>query len=122
MASIAALDGDMEPTEKMRQAFDRRRKIVGELVSEIPGFKANDPKGAFYIFPDVSNLFGKSTGDFKINNSDDLCEYLLQEAHVAIVTGSAFGSPECVRISYASSEDELRTAIGRIKVAVEKLQ
>ncbi|MDV7402186.1 aminotransferase class I/II-fold pyridoxal phosphate-dependent enzyme, partial [Arthrospira platensis SPKY1] len=90
--------------------------------SQIPGMKVNRPQGAFYIFPDISAYFGKQAGSRSINNSDDFCEYLLEEAHVAVVAGSAFGAPECFRISYAASEAELKEAIRRIAQAVERLQ
>ncbi len=122
MAGAHALTSDMTPTHKMKEAFLERKKIVQNLLSEIPNFKVNDPKGAFYIFPDISAYFGTSDGDTKIENADDFCNYLLMNAHVAVVTGSAFGADNCFRISYAASEEQLRTAISRIKEAVSKLK
>ncbi len=120
-ATLAALTQDMEPTQKMAAVYLERRQLVHDLLVEIPGFKVNMPTGAFYFFPKVSSYFGKSTGNYKIDNASDLCMYLLNEAHVSLVTGEAFGSPECVRLSYAASEDELKEAIARIKSALEKL-
>ncbi len=121
MAAAHALTADMGPTHEMRAAFLQRRDMMIEELSKIPGMKVNKPQGAFYIFPDISAYFGKQAGSFAINNSDDFCEYLLKEAHVAAVTGSAFGAPECFRISYAASEAELREAVKRIAEAVERL-
>lgn len=120
-AAAIALDADMNPTYQMREAFLKRRDMMIALLSDIPGFKVNQPMGAFYIFPDISDYFGTSNGDITINNSDDFCEYILAQAHVAIVTGSAFGADGCCRISYASSEESLREAVRRIKVAVGEL-
>jgi aspartate aminotransferase len=113
-AAAFALDADMGPTEEMRAAFLKRRDIIIELLQEIPGIEVNHPEGAFYIFPDISSFFGKTLRGQKINNSDDFCTYLLQEAHVAVVAGSAFGAEDCFRLSYAASEVELREAIRRI--------
>lgn len=121
MAGAHALTSDMKPTQEMRAAFLQRRDMMIEELSKISGMKVNKPQGAFYIFPDISAYFGKKAGDFAINNSDDFCEYLLKAAHVAVVTGSAFGAPECFRISYAASEAELREAVKRIAAAVERL-
>ena len=121
-AAAYALDADMAPTRKMRDEFLRRRDIVIGLLSEIRGFKVNKPEGAFYIFPDISYYFGKSDGTAAIRNSSDFCEYLLENAHVGTVGGDAFGSPDCLRISYAASEKQLREAVKRIKTAVEKLK
>jgi aspartate aminotransferase len=121
-AAAYALDADMQPTHDMRAAFDHRRRIVIEGLEKIPGMKVNRPQGAFYIFPDIREFFGKSVGDHLIKNADDFCEYLLMEAHVATVSGDAFGAPGCFRISYAASEEELREAIRRIDEAVRKLQ
>ena len=122
MAGAHALMADMTPTHEMRKAFLQRRDLMIEGLSQIPGMKVNRPQGAFYIFPDISAFYGKQAGDFAINNSDDFCEYLLQKAHVATVTGSAFGAPDCFRISYAASVRELETALQRIKEAVLQLQ
>ena len=92
-----------------------------EKLSEIDGLEINKPEGAFYVFPDVSQFFNTTFGDRVIENSDDLCLYILDEAKVALVTGNAFGSPECVRISYAASMEELSEAMSRIKEALSKL-
>ncbi|MEO1711749.1 MAG: pyridoxal phosphate-dependent aminotransferase [Bacteroidota bacterium] len=120
-AAAYALNSDMAPSHKMRDAFLTRKKMVQELLAEIPGFKINDPQGAFYIFPDISAHFGKSVDGRVIQNASDFCEYILETAHVAVVTGSAFGADECFRLSYAASEEDLREAIRRIKAAVERL-
>ena len=120
-AGAFALDADLGPTVEMRKAFERRRELVIELLEAIPGLRVNRPQGAFYIFPDVSTFFGKGTDTVQIDNSTDLAEYLLQEAHVATVAGSAFGAPDCLRISNAASEDKLREAIRRIGVALGQL-
>jgi aspartate aminotransferase len=121
-AAVEALLGDMTPTYTMREAFRKRRDFMLELLNEIPGFKVNKPHGAFYIFPDVTEFFGKSNGKMIINNADDFCEYLLHEAHVAVVTGSAFGADNCFRISYAASDEILKEAVKRIKEAVTELK
>lgn len=121
MAGAHALTSDMTPTHEMKEAFLKRRDMMIEELSKISGMKVNKPQGAFYIFPDISAYSGKKAGDFAINTADDFCEYLLKEAHVAVVTGSAFGAPECFRISYAASEAELREAVKRIAAAVERL-
>jgi len=121
-AAAYALLADMTPTFEMREAFRRRRDMVVELLGQIPGFKVNCPPGAFYVFPDISELFGKSDGTTTIRNADDFCEYLLTEAHVAVVTGGAFGAPDCFRISYAASEADLREAVRRIAEAVARLR
>jgi aspartate aminotransferase len=121
-AGAGALLADMQPTRDMREAFLERRDLVRRLLMEIPNFKVNLPQGAFYIFPDVSHYFGSKTPDgTTIQNSEDLCTYLLQSAHVAIVPGSAFGDDDCVRLSFAASKDTLTEAIRRIKEAVGKL-
>jgi len=121
-AALAALEGDQGPTEEMAQAYLRRRDLVLGLLENIPGVKTHVPEGAFYFFPDVSSFFGKSVGDQKIEDADDFCLYILNEAHVSLVTGAAFGSPNCVRISYAASDEELVEALKRIKEAVEKIK
>lgn len=121
-AAAFALDADMTPTHQMREAFLERRDLVLKLLAEIPGVKLNHPQGAFYVFPDISAFFGKTNGTYTIQNASDFCEYVLHEANVAIVTGDAFGSPNCFRLSYAASEEELRTAISRLKEALSKLQ
>ena len=106
----------------MRQAFARRRDLIVSLAKEIPGFNVSVPEGAFYIFPEVSSLFGKRHGDHVINNADDLAMYLLEEGLVASVSGSAFGADECIRFSYATSEEKIIEAMARVKRCVEQLQ
>lgn len=120
-AALVALTTDLAPTKKMAEEYLRRRDLVKTLLDQVPGFKSNLPTGAFYFFPDVSQLFGKSDGETKIHNADDLCLYLLDKAQVSLVTGDAFGDANCIRISYAASEEDLREAITRIKAAVAKL-
>jgi aspartate aminotransferase len=120
-AAAYALTADMKPTEDMKEAFLKRRDLVIELLGQIPGMKVNKPQGAFYIFPDISEFFGKSDGEQTIHNADDFCEYLLAEAHVAVVSGSAFGADNCFRLSYAASDDTLKEAIKRIGEALAKL-
>jgi aspartate aminotransferase len=121
-AAYTALTETMEPTYEMTKEYSRRRDFVYELLKDIPGVKTNLPKGAFYFFPDVSSYFGKSDGTNTVQNADDLCMYILDEAQVALVTGSAFGAPNCVRISYAASEENLREALKRIKEVLGRLQ
>lgn len=121
VAAAYALNSDKKSVFEMREAFLERKKLVSELLNDIPGFKSNDPEGAFYLFPDVSELFGKSYGDTVIKNADDLALFLLKEAHVATVSGGAFGSPECLRLSYAASKEDLREALKRIKEVVAQL-
>ncbi|MGY8987483.1 MAG: pyridoxal phosphate-dependent aminotransferase, partial [Flavobacteriales bacterium] len=106
----------------MKDIFLKRRDLVLNKISEIEGMKCNVPQGAFYLFPDVSYYFGKSDGENTINNSDDLCLYLLNSCYVAFVSGTAFGNPECIRISYAASEENLIEAFNRIKIQLEKLK
>ena len=106
----------------MRESFLRRRDMVLELMQDIPGWKFNKPKGAFYVFPDVTYFFGKTDGEAVIKNATDLCMYLLKDAKVSLVTGEAFGDPRCVRISYATSDDILREALKRIKESLAKLK
>jgi aspartate aminotransferase len=117
-ATIAAVDADPKVLSDMVKAFHSRRDLVVGLVREIPGLKLNVPEGAFYVFPDVSSFFGKTLKGTKINNADDFSMYLLGEANVATVTGDAFGNPDCIRISYATSEDILAEALRRIKEAL----
>ena len=121
-AAITALTGDLTPTFEMREAFRRRRKLVLDGLSQIPGLRCNQPTGAFYVFPDVSGFFGKQNGDYQINNADDLATYLLVEAHVAVVTGDAFGAPNCIRLSYATSDQKLQTAMERMQKALGNLK
>ena len=106
----------------MRKAFERRRNLIVKLANEIPGFEVNKPEGAFYLFPKCSSLFGKSDGNITINTSTDLAFYLLETAHVATVGGDAFGDPECFRMSYATSDENIHEAMRRIKEALEKLK
>ncbi|HRZ42240.1 MAG TPA: pyridoxal phosphate-dependent aminotransferase [Bacteroidales bacterium] len=123
-AAIAAMDADPEKTPEMdvmKEAFRKRRDALVVMLKEIPGFKTNIPDGAFYLFPDVSEWFGKRYGDHLISNAGDLSMFLLNEAYVALVPGDAFGSPECLRFSYATSMEELTEAVRRIKEALQKL-
>ncbi|KYG78626.1 aspartate aminotransferase [Roseivirga ehrenbergii] len=120
-AALTALTTDLAPTVEMSKEYLRRRDIVKALLDEVPGFKTNLPTGAFYFFPDVTALFGKTDGNVTINNADDLSLYLLDQAQVSVVTGDAFGDANCIRLSYAASEEDLREAITRIKIAVSKL-
>jgi aspartate aminotransferase len=120
-AALAATIGDTAPTQKMVNEYKRRREVVYGLLKDIPGVKANYPEGAFYFFPDVNSFFGKSDGSITVKNADDLCIYLLEKAHVSLVSGGAFGDEKCVRLSYAASEDDLRKALARMKEALGKL-
>ena len=122
-AAEAAYNGPQDCVETMRQEFERRRDLICSLVADIPGFRLDKkPAGAFYIFPDVTALFGKTTADGKtIADADQMAMYLLEEGHVAGVSGSAFGDPSCIRFSYATSQDKITEAMRRIKAAVEKL-
>ena len=117
-ATIAALDTDPSAIKFMIDAFKERRKLILNLLAEIPGFKTNEPEGAFYVFPDISYFFGKTLQGTTIENSSDFSLYLLEHANVATVTGAAFGDPNCIRISYAASEDNIVEAMRRIKEAV----
>ncbi len=120
-AMFAAMHLSAETTYPMRDAFKRRRDLVVKALNNIKGFKCNNPDGAFYVFPDVSYFFGKKHNDKVITNATDLCMYILEEAAVSMVPGAAFGDDNCLRISYATSEEKLSEAIARIKQAVEKL-
>ena len=102
----------------MVDEFNNRRNLILGLLTEIPGLKLNAPQGAFYVFPDVSSYFGKTIKGKTIENANDFALLLLEEAHVATVTGEAFGNPDCIRISYAASQDEIKTAVQRIKSAL----
>lgn len=117
-ATITAVDADPSVLKDMVAAFHSRRDLVVGLLKEIPGVKINVPEGAFYVFPDVSFFFGKTLKGVTINNADDLSMYLLEHANVATVTGDAFGNPDCIRFSYATSEDVLTEALKRIKEAL----
>ncbi len=117
-ATIAAVSAPKSKIQYMVDEFNIRRGLILNLLSEIPGFKLNKPKGAFYIFPDVSFYFGKSLKGKSIENANDFALFLLEEAHVATVTGEAFGNDDCIRISYAASEEEIKVAVQRIKKAL----
>lgn len=121
-AAEAAYTGPQECLEEMRQAFERRRDLTVKLASEIPGFKVNNPGGAFYLFPECSSYYGKSYNGRTINNSGDLAMFLLEEGHVASVGGAAFGSPETIRFSYATSDENIIEAFRRIKETLAKLR
>ncbi|MFC2147244.1 pyridoxal phosphate-dependent aminotransferase [Bacteroidota bacterium] len=117
-ATIEALNAPVSKIQFMIDEFHKRRDILLQLLGEINGFNLNVPEGAFYVFPDISSFFGKTLNGFTINNASDFALYLLENANVATVTGEAFGNPNCIRISYAASEDELREAVKRIKAVV----
>lgn len=121
-AAIAALTGDLRPSEEMTEEFTRRRKRVLEIIKEVPGVKCFEPQGAFYIFPDVSYYYGKSDGTNTIANASEFCMYLLNTAHVSSVMGDAFGEPNCVRFSFANSMANIERAWIRIKEALAKLK
>jgi aspartate aminotransferase len=121
MAGIAALEGDQQPVEEMKNAFLGRRNRILELLQTIPGLKYDVPEGAFYVFPDVSHYLGKSVGIEKIDTAEKLCFYLLNEAGVACVSGTAFGMPECIRISYATDIATIEKAVARLKDAFSKI-
>ena len=118
-ATIAAVDAQLSQIQYMVDEFAKRRKIIIELLNKIPGIKINRPQGAFYVFPDVSYYFGKVLSGKKINDASDFALYLLENAHVATVTGDAFGNADCIRISYAASEKNIRIAIDRIAKALQ---
>lgn len=122
IAAAAAFSGDQQCVEDMRRAFEHRKNLIVSLAREIPGFEVNDPEGAFYLFPKVSSYFGKSYGGRKIETSTDFALFLLEVGHVATVGGDAFGSPECIRFSYATSEDNIREAMKRVKETVALLK
>ena len=117
-ATIAALDAPIEKIRYMIDKFHERRDLILELLGEIPGFNLNVPEGAFYVFPDISSYFGKTLGGKTIANASDFALYLLEAAGVATVTGEAFGNPNCIRISYAASEEEIREAVRRMQEAL----
>jgi aspartate aminotransferase len=120
--AVAALLGDMQPTAEMVKEFSARRQMVMGLLADIPNIRIDEPAGAFYVFPDVSYYFGKKAGDTVIANADELCMYLLETAHVSTVTGGAFGEPNCIRISYAASREDIQKGFTRIKNALLSLQ
>ena len=113
---------EMRSAFERRVAFERRRDLIVELAKQIPGLEVNVPQGAFYLFPKCTSFYGKSCGDRTINNSTDLAMYLLEEGHVATVGGDAFGDPECFRMSYATSDDNIREAMRRIGECLAKLK
>ncbi len=121
-AALAAITSDLTPTMKMVEEYKKRREVVYQLLQEIPGIKSNYPLGAFYFFPDVSYYYGKTIGEKTIQNGEDFCMFLLEQALVSLVPGSAFGDPNCIRLSYAASETDLREAMERIKMAIAQLQ
>ena len=122
MAATAAFAGDQACVEEMRQAFERRKNLIVRLAKEVPGFEVNEPHGAFYLFPKCSYYFGKADGDRVIKNSTDFAMFLLEVAHVATVGGDAFGSPDCFRMSYATSDENIVEALRRIREAVARLK
>lgn len=121
-AALEAYVASQECVEVMRQAFEKRRDLIVSLAKEISGLEVNVPQGAFYLFPKCSSFFGKSDGERTINSSTDLAMYLLEKGHVATVGGDAFGDPDCFRMSYATSDDNIREAMKRIKEALSKLK
>ena len=116
-AALAALEGPRDASKEMTAAYKSRRELIFKLLNDIPGFKVNYPQGAFYFFPDISSYFGKGP----IANASDFCMHILEHAHVSLVTGEAFGAPDCIRLSYAASEEDLTTAIARVKEVLAKL-
>lgn len=121
-ATITALNADKSFSKEMQKAFLRRRNLVMKLLDEIPGISYVKPEAAFYIFPDISHYFGKHTGETIIHNAQELCIYLLEQAHVGTVPGEAFGEPSCIRISYANSDEQLEKGIRQMKHALDKLK
>tara|TARA_B100000989_G_scaffold297864_1_gene285032 strand:+ start:7152 stop:8336 length:1185 start_codon:yes stop_codon:yes gene_type:complete len=117
-ATIAAISAPVSKIQYMVDEFFTRREIIIKLLNEIPGFMVNQPEGAFYVFPDISYYFGKKIGETRIKNASDFALFLLEKAHVATVTGEAFGNDNCIRISYAASEKNIRTAVSRIASAL----
>ena len=120
-ATITALENPPSKIQYMVDAFKERRQLMLDLLNDIPGFSCNEPQGAFYVFPDISDFIGKEINGVKINNASDLSLYLLEHANVATVTGEAFGSPNCIRMSYATSNEEITEAMRRIKEAVSQI-
>ncbi|MBO4499805.1 MAG: pyridoxal phosphate-dependent aminotransferase [Bacteroidaceae bacterium] len=121
-AAEAAFNGPQDDVERMRSVFQKRRDLIVSLAREIPGFEVNNPQGAFYLFPKCDYYFGKSDGKSIVRTAEDLAMYLLEVGHVATVGGTAFGSPECIRLSYATSEEKIIEAFRRIKDTLEKLR
>ena len=125
MAALAAISTDPKQSADLKMmvaAFKERRDLLIGLLEDIPGFVTNKPNGAFYLFPDVSYYYGKSDGTTTISNSNDLCLYLLDKAHVALVPGEAFGSPQCIRISYATSKEQITEAMSRMAAILKNLK
>jgi len=122
MAGAYALNESLSAPSEMKETFQHRRDLIVELLQQIPGIEANHPQGAFYIFPNISHYFGKSYDGQTIGNSEEFAAFLLQEAKVATVAGSAFGNDDCIRISYAASDEDIRTALQQIEKAVQLLQ
>jgi aspartate aminotransferase len=120
-AALAGIAGDQGPSKEMATAYFRRRELVMGLLKDIPGIKTHVPEGAFYFFPDVTSFFGKSAHGHTVKDADDLCLYLLDVAHVSLVTGGAFGAPSCIRLSYAAADEELVEALKRMKKALGEL-
>lgn len=120
-AAAFAFAADQTPVEEMRLAFERRKELIVRLAREIPGFEVNNPDGAFYLFPKISSFFGKTDGTTTIHDSNDFALYLLEAAHVAGVGGASFGDPDCYRLSYATSDENIVEAMQRIKVACARL-
>ncbi|GAB4125243.1 MAG: pyridoxal phosphate-dependent aminotransferase [Raineya sp.] len=121
-AALAAITGDISFTKTMREAYLRRRNLVLDLLKDIPQIKTYLPQGAFYLFPDISAYFGKTDGETTIHTANDLCMYLLNKAHVALVDGEGFGAKNCIRISFAAADESLQKAIERIKSALKQLK
>jgi aspartate aminotransferase len=121
-ASIAALNGSLEPTKEMVKAYKERTQYLVDALSKIPGIKINMPEGAFYAFPNISSFIGKTDGDMVINTDEDFSMYLLHKAHVTTVNGGAFGNPNCIRLSTATSMDNLKEAVKRIATALGHLR
>jgi aspartate aminotransferase len=120
-AAYTAISSDLTASKQMADTYLRRKKLVLDLLAEIPGLKMNDPQGAFYAFPDVSAYFGKKYAGGTIADADDLAMYFLNEGHVSTVTGAAFGAPECIRLSFAAADEDLKEALKRIKELLANL-
>lgn len=121
-AAIVALTTDLAPSHAMVTEFAERKKVIMQLLSELPGVTCNEPDGAFYVFPNISYYFGKSDGTTTVNNSDELCFYILENAHVTTVTGKAFGEDQCIRIAYTNSLAKIQEGMARIKNVLSKLK
>lgn len=122
MAAIEAMNGDQQCVRDMQAAFKRRKELVMKLLKDVPNIEVSNPGGAFYVFPKIDYYFGKSFNGKKINDSAELCLYLLNEGHIATVSGDAFGEPACLRISFATSDDKIVEAVRRFKEALGKLK